>query len=72
MSHQAIKGSGFSVHLWWSKFSHSFQVLLAMSHTFLGDMLSQIVDLILAEFTLGQLELEIVLPEARIHNAQVM
>ena len=35
-------------------------------------MMNQIVDLIPEEFTLGWLELQIVLPEVFKHNAQVM
>ena len=72
MSHQAQKGSDFSVGLWWSKFSHSIQVFLAGSYTFLGGMMSQIGDLVFEEFTLGWLELQIVLLEALKHNTQVM
>ena len=47
-------------------------MLLAGSHTFLGDVMSQIIDLIPKEFTLGWLGLEVVLPEVFEHNAQVM
>ena len=63
MSHQAQKGLDFSVDLWWSEFCHSFQVSITGSYAFLGDMMSQIVDLTLEELTLGQLELLIVLSE---------
>ena len=72
MSHQAQKGSDCSVGLWWSEFSHSFQVLLAGSYAFLGNIMSQIADLIPEEFTLGWLELQIMLLEVLKHNMQVM
>ena len=72
MSHQAKKDLDFGVGLWWSESSHSFQVLLAGLYTFLGSMMSQVVDLVLEEFTLGWLELQVVLPEVLEYNAQVM
>ena len=72
MSHQSPKGLELSVRLWWSESSHSFEVLLAGLYTFLGDVVSLIVDLVLEEFTLGWLELLIVFPEALKHNVQAM
>ena len=72
MSHQAPKGPDLGVGLWWSKSGYSFKVLCAGLYTFLGDVVSQVVDLILEEFTLDWLELQVVHPEALKHNAQVM
>ena len=69
VSHQ---GSDFSVGFWWSKFGHSFYVLSVGLCAFLGDMMSQIVDLIFKEFTLDWLGLQIVLSEVLKHNMQVM
>ena len=72
MPHQTQKGSDFGVSLWWSKFSHSLLVLSTGSHAFFGDMMSQVVDLILEELTLSWLKLQIMLSEALKHHAQVM
>ena len=72
MSHQSQKGSDFSIGLGWSRLSHCFQVLYAASYTFLGDVVSQVVDLVLKELTFGWLKLQIVPSEALKHNGQVM
>ena len=53
--HQAQKGSDFCVSLRQSKLCHSFQVLFAGPHPLFGDMMSQIVNLIVEEFALGGL-----------------
>ena len=72
MSHQAQKGSDLIIGLWGSESGISFEVLLARSYNFLGDMVSQVVDLILKEFTLGWLELQVVFPEVLKCNLQAM
>ena len=41
-------------------------------HTFIGDMVSQVIDLILEELTLDWFELQVVLNEALKHNMQAM
>ena len=50
LPNKAQKGSNFHVGLGWSKLNHSFQFLFAGLHTLSGDVMSQIVDLILEEF----------------------
>ena len=72
MSHQALKGSDLSIGLWKGESGHSFWVLLAGLHTFLWNVVSQVIDLVLKEFTLCWHELQVVLPEAFEHNVQVM
>ena len=72
MSHQAQKGSDFGVSSWWSKFSHSFQVLFTGSHVFFGDMMGQVVDFVPEELALSWLKLQIMLSEMLKHYVQVM
>ena len=50
--HQVQKGSDFHVSSGLSELCHSFQVLFAGPHLLFGDMMSQIVNLILEEFAL--------------------
>ena len=50
--HQDQKGADVCASLGWDKFHHNFQVLFAGSHTLSGDVMSQIVNLILEEFAL--------------------
>ena len=53
VSHQAQEGSDFHVSLGQSKLCHCFQILFAGQHILLRDMMGQIVNLILKEFTLS-------------------
>ena len=72
MFHIAQKGLDLRVGLWWGKSGQRFSVFLAGSYTILGDMMSQVGDLVLEEFTLGWLELQVVLPDMLKHNMQAL
>ena len=72
MPYQVQKGLDLHLSLGWSEFCYGFQVLFTGLHAFLGDMMSQIVNLTVEKIALCQLELQVVLSEALKHNVQAM
>ena len=72
MTNQAHKGLDVSVGLGWGAFCNCLHFILTQFNTVLGDMMSQVVDLVLEEFTLGAFEPEVVLTKSVKDNTQLV